>query len=757
MQTGSNVLSIQTDFGGEFVNQQMTELMKDNGIEHLIVPARTPQMNGEAEKIHSTIFGLARAMLKHANLPNRLWAECTSYAINVLNVVSINKHTGLSPFEMIYKRRPQLNNIQEFGSPAYVLDTRPTRKKLQPKSKLMTLVGIDSLIDSYRLWDRETNKVVRSKNVFFPKATKMQGNNDIPSKTAEELQQPGSDVGEEADLQAQDETTADEESSVDREEEAQEAPEAPAHRLRPKHTLRPPKRYEETNMTEILEPSNISEALNSSHAKEWEAAIKLEMEQMEANKVWTKVQLPPGKKTVKSKFIFKIKRLPGGKIDKFKVRLCAAGYSQRFGVNYDETYAPVSTHSSLRIMLALAAANRWHTAHLDVTAAFLSTPLKEEVYMEPPFPEEGGQKYKLVKSIYGLKQSAREFSILLASVITKIGFCRSNFEPCLFFRRTAQEYVAVLAYVDDLAVFASRKELIEELKKHLSQHLKITSRPLEFFLGIEISRNEQGDIKLSQGKYIDELLQRFEMVTAKSACTPLASNSNESSGDAGDFPYRCVVGSLQYLNVATRIDISFSVNLLSRRLENPSKSHCTHAKHVLRYLKGTRDTGIQYSASVQGDPASSIQVFSDSDLAGCEVTRRSTTGFVIKLCGAPVGWCSKLQRTVSLSTCESELISAVAASQQALWCKRLLKEVTGAEVVPKILIDNLSTIHVIRNPAQTRQCRHIEIKEYFLRDRCAEGDLQVEHVCTEFNEADILTKNLGKQRFIYLRSLLGLK
>lgn len=529
------------------------------------------------------------------------------------------------------------------------------------------------------------------------------------------------------------------------------------HRLRERKGLKRPERYREANTAEIIEPTNIQEALSSPQADEWRKAIQDEMTQMEVNKVWKKVDLPALQKTVKSRFVFKIKRLPGGRIERYKARLCAAGYSQKYGVNYEETFAPVSTHTSLRIMLALAAANKWVTHHIDVTSAFLSTPLKETIFLEPPFAEPDGKKYLLLRSIYGLKQSSREFSILLSKVFQSIGFSRSNTEPCLHYSTSGTDFIAALSYVDDCAIFATRVELIDKLKMEMSKHLKITSRPLEFFLGIEISRNKQGDIRLTQEKYIDELTQRFQMQYAKPACTPLASTVSESKGEPGDFPYRCAVGSLQYLNVSTRTDVSFAVNVLSRHLQNPTKSHCTYAKHVLRYLASTKHLGLQYSASIHKEPARTLEVFSDSDLAGCTDTRKSTSGHVIKLCGAPVSWTSKLQNSVSLSTCESELVSAVYASQQALWCKRFLREITGVNITPIILIDNLSTIHVIRHPAQTRKCRHIEIKEYFLRDKCAEGELQVDHISTELNQADILTKNLGKQRFTRLRDLLGIK
>jgi hypothetical protein len=298
---------------------------------------------------------------------------------------------------------------------------------------------------------------------------------------------------------------------------------------------------------------------------------------------------------------------------------------------------------------------------------------------------------------------------------------------------------------------------------------------LSYYLGIEVKQGKE-EVTLRQRAYAQKLLERAGMADCKAMATPMEERiklSKDSTAAKVDATlYRSIVGGLRWL-IHTRPDISFAVGYVSRFLEDPREDHWTAVKRVLRYVQGTLDMGIVFPKhGGQGglqlaafsdaprknqDGEQELTAFSDADMAGDVDGRRSTSGVLVFLGAAPIAWQSLKQKTVALSTCEAEYVAAATAACQVVWLRRLLCELTGVEARPPTLkMDNKPAIALAKNPVLHDRSKHIDVKFHFLRDCVDGGKIVVEFVETGRQLADILTKSLGRLRFMELRGKIGM-
>lgn len=329
--------------------------------------------------------------------------------------------------------------------------------------------------------------------------------------------------------------------------------------------------------------------------------------------------------------------------------MVAKGYTQLEGIDYNDTFSPTAKMITVRCLLALAAAQSWSLHQLDVNNAFLHGDLHEEIYMTPP-PGLRRQGENLVcrlhKSLYGLKQASRQWFAKFSTAIRLAGFAQSKADYSLFTCQKGKSFTALLIYVDDILITGNDVNAIAALKQFLHSHFRIKDLgDLKYFLGIEVSRSRKG-IFISQRKYALEILRDSGLLGAKPVSFPMEQNMKLS--DSGELlkdlsQYRRLVGRLIYLTV-TRPDITYSVHVLSRFMHAPRKPHMEAALRVLRFLKNSPGQGLFFSS--QNDL--SLRAFSDSDWAGCPVSRRSTTGYCVFLGSSLVSWRTKRQKTVSL-------------------------------------------------------------------------------------------------------------
>uniref|UniRef100_A0AAV1UHT0 Reverse transcriptase Ty1/copia-type domain-containing protein n=1 Tax=Peronospora matthiolae TaxID=2874970 RepID=A0AAV1UHT0_9STRA len=504
------------------------------------------------------------------------------------------------------------------------------------------------------------------------------------------------------------------------------------HRLPPRFGMRVQTPSKQRSI--FSEPSTFEEAVSGPDQVHWRKAIDAELDSMKLRGVFRAAKLPNGQSAIGTKWVFKIKRKADGSIEKYKARLVAKGFRQKYGIDYTETFSPVVKYVTLRMVIAITKHFGWPLDQLDVVTAFLYGVMKEKVFCAVPegVKMEGDfDCLELIKAIYGLKQASRAI---------------------VFF---------VLVYVDDVLVTGSSLEMIARTKNDLKTRFEMTdSGKCAFVLGIELLDGEDGSVTMCQRRYVDDVLKRFGMDECKAVASPVDVSSRlvpSNSASKVDVPFREAVGALMHLTTATRPDIAYAVSFVSRFMEKPQEEHWVAVKRIFRYLQGTKMHGICYKPSAKID----FRGYSDADWAGDLADRKSTSGYVFMLLGAPVSWGSKKQPSVSLSTSEAEYIALSLAIQEGKWINRLLCEIMAAanEEGPELVIreDNQSCIKMTKNPVSHGRAKHIDIKYHHIRDEVKRGEVKLESCETTLMLADIMTKELHGPRHKELTQALGIR
>lgn len=451
-----------------------------------------------------------------------------------------------------------------------------------------------------------------------------------------------------------------------------------------------------------------------------------------------------------------------GDIVKHKARLVAKGYVQRQGVDFEEVFAPVTRLETVRLLLALAAENRWEIHHLDVKSAFLNGDLQEDVYVQQPegFVKQGKEHmvYKLVKALYGLRQAPRAWYDKLNKCLVSLGFTKCPYEHAVYTKREKEEVVIVGVYVDDLLITGTSLAVIQHFKNQMSTKFDMSDLgKLSHYLGIEVMQNKEC-IELKQTAYAKKVLEKSGMAECKSTRYPMEPaiqlHKDEDGTPVDPTMFKSIVGGLRYL-VHTRPDIAFAVGIVSRYMERPTEMHFNVVKRILRYLKGTLDYGLVYS---RGNKNNMLSGYSDSDLGGQIDDRKSTGGMAFYLNESLVTWVSQKQRCVALSSCEAEFMAATAAACQGIWLRNLLGKLTDAVIGPVVLyIDNKSAIDLAKNPVFHGRSKHIDIRYHFIRECVERGEIVIKHIRTDDQRADVLTKAMATVKFERMRALLGIR
>ncbi|GJX56042.1 putative ribonuclease H-like domain-containing protein [Tanacetum coccineum] len=459
----------------------------------------------------------------------------------------------------------------------------------------------------------------------------------------------------------------------------------------------------------------------------WIEAMQDELLQFRLQKVWRLVDLPKGKHTIGTKWVYRNKKDKRGIVVRNKARLVAQGYTQEEGINYDKVFAPVARIEAIRLFLTYASFMGFIVYQMDVKSAFLYGTIKDKVYVcqppgfeDPQFPD---KVYKVEKALYGLHQAPRASYETLSTYLLENGFRRGTINKTLFIKKDKGDILLVQVYVDDIIFGSTKKSLCVEFEQMIDKRFQMSSiRELTFFLRLQVKQKDDG-IFISQDKYVVDILKKFNFVIVKTASTLIETNKallkDEEAEDVNVHLYRSIIRSLMYLT-AFRPDIMFAVCACARFQVTPKVSHLHAVKRIFRYLKGQPKLGLWYPMDSPFD----LDAFSYSDYARASLDRKSTTG----------------------ANCYGHV----------LWIQNQMLDYGFNFMNTKIHIDNESTICIVKNLVLHSKTKHIEIRHHFIRDSYEKRLIQVIKIHTDHNVVDLITKAFDVSRFNFLIASIGL-
>lgn len=495
--------------------------------------------------------------------------------------------------------------------------------------------------------------------------------------------------------------------------------------------------------------------------------MKEELRVIQDRKVWHLEELPSKVTPIGCRWVYTIKRDEYGKVVKFKARLVAQGFKQIKGESYEETFSPVVNFSVIRFFFSLLVSYcKWYHTQCDVTGAYLYAPLDENVYMsQPPGFEVPGKEdryCKLDKALYGLHQSGRQWFFEIHSVFLEIGFTKFEWCNCAYIYKSD---IILILYVDDFVIFGKSMKAVNNVISILMSHfdIKVLGRTRRL-LGVEFIETKS-DLLIHQESYITEVYNRFKQhnipihslpitkgnVFSKRDCPATAEEVNEMS----NYPYRNVLGCLSFISNRTRPDISYAVNILSQFQSNPGIVHWSALIKLLGYVNKTRNLKLNLTCN-----SPQIITYSDADFAANRDDRTSLGGQLVLLDRSPIGWRTFKEKSVSLSTMESEFIAMTEATKETIWFNRILFECFDKKIIPGkcnnpiLFVDNMATIDFVKSPIENYRSKHIDVKLFFVRELVYKNTFDLKYIRSRENLADIFTKPMTKQELEKFLSIL---
>ncbi len=554
------------------------------------------------------------------------------------------------------------------------------------------------------------------------------------------------------------------------------------------------------------EPTTHSQAMDLPEKLLWVEAESAEFKSLVdlgVFKIVDRQAVPKGTTIVPSKIVYKVKYGSNGLPARFKCRVVAKGFKQVFNVNYDLTFAPVVRGQSIKMILSIV--NQFDMEHqnFDVKTAFLygDLPDRHPVYMTPPEGWTGDPTaiWQLIKTLYGLKQSPREWNAKFDGSLTKLGWKPILSDRCVYIKKSLSgKLMLMYLYVDDTGVVfhkTDRAEWESDLKKLKLEYEIDAVGDSGWILNMKVTRDrEKRELCLSQEVYVEQMLEHFGLANCTPVSNPCVAGSLDDLLGKNQQPKLCdehnkklfqsMVGGLLYAANTTRMDICAAVGMLTPHCAKPFMHHITAAKHVFHYLAGTRTRSMIFKHSSDNESTITngketislhdhmLYAYADSNWGGSkgdhQVTKRkSTTGVLVKLFGNTVSWMSKRQSTVAKSSAEAEYQALSMCLSEILWHHKWLKEVLGYERKTTLfssvdllkeellfLSDSQSAVALCHNEGAHQRTRHIDISHHFISDWVQKGAVKLMWVPTAKQQADLLTKGVTDQTFKHLTNLL---
>jgi len=532
-------------------------------------------------------------------------------------------------------------------------------------------------------------------------------------------------------------------------------------------------------------PVSFKGATESQQSKRWLDAMKKEVADLLTNKTWEPVarcDVPVGHKIVKSRWVYALKYLRDGSIERFKARFVVRGFSQVKGVDYYHSFSATLRSTSFRILMSMAAGEKLRLEHFDVTNAFTEAEIDSLIFIEPP---EGFYKekmrdgkppvLKLKRALYGTKQASRLWQLELRKHLISIGFTNSNHDPCLFSRRDDNGGIMLLGvYVDDIIFAHNDEKLLEWFKVEFSKRFRAKHLgKLNWFLGMGIDQDQKDySVTISQQTYIKKLLEKFvpgydaNAIKHSMPCNIVTFNSlrpaetDEEREAAADLPYLQLIGSLLYNSTMVHPEISYHMSVLCSCMHDPTMECYSAAISLLQYIGHTSDhvlhftgkttvpEGIDSSLRPNIKQNAGLVAYSDASWHQPDELGRNMFGYVVYLYGGPISFCSKRMNVIARSSAEAEYAAAAATCQEVMFVRYVLADLGITINGPVVLcVDNQAAIKIAQNIGVTKHTKHFADAIHFFRHQCEHGVVIPTYVNTTFQRADGFTKLLEKGKF----------
>lgn len=748
--TGKRIKKLRCDNGKEYMNKRIFDLVKEKGILLDTCPPYVHELNGTAERYNRSIMDIARCLLTEAKIDRRFWPEVVCAAAYLKNRTLANTAELKTPYEIFFGNKPNVNHLKLYGSRVFVrVPEQRRRSKWDKKAELGILVGYDKvgyrvLINNRIIVARHVDVVEKDVNCIG-----LSDRDEFESKSEtsdDEIFDSKSDLSNDfRDAENENDKKSDEVESNDR----------------PKRNIKPPARFDDNyvyncicvNYCNVNNPKTFEEALGSSDSKNWKEAMQKEIDCLNKNKTWVLVDKPMNKKVLDVKWVYTKKDE-----NKFKARLVVRGFQQKEII--EDIYSPVAKMQTLKILLSYCCKEGLLIDQMDVETAFLNGKVKSEVYIKQAqgFENKSDKVCKLQKALYGLRESPRAWYECFDEFMKNLGFKTSKIDNCLYSMNNEKDSVYVVLFVDDLLICCKSQKTIEMIKGKFSERFCMKDMgKVKNYLGINIDYDYKNyKMFLSQKNYIESLGNKYKLENAKLYNTPMEVDLKLDLAEKteNDLKYRNLIGELMYISSGTRPDISYSVNYLSRFQNCYNETHFKYAMRILKYVYLTKDLRLMYK---KNDNVSVVDCFVDSDWAGDNLDRKSTSGYVIRFCGNVVYWKTRKQNSVTKSSTSAEYVALSEAVSELKLIKDLI-EIFDLKFENPINIyeDNSGAISIAKFGNFTKNSKYIEVHYHFVNENYLKGIIDIVKVESENNIADIFTKSLGRSKFEKFRSMLNL-
>lgn len=816
LETSNDCLKLVCDNGSEYINANLSKFLNDKGIVIQTSSPYVPQQNGFIERDFRTISEAARSMLNESKLDRKLWAEATNCAVYVLNRTSnadmtpYERWTGTKPsvgnFHMfgelaIIKHKQHTTKFQDKGEKAifigYTESFNTFRFLVKGDVKrscdcvFMNRLALSSVHDNNAEAERQAEE--DKQEVFIIPA---QSNNDNssdlhtiedPSTSTESRDQEDSSLDttpkfvdenrsyhESSTSNDHQEFASFDASTTQREATLTSTPIQTAQTPRLDSLGRPipardsagrflpntngRRKRSRANLIALQTgvgkfPKKYTEARERVDWLQWKNAMEEEMNSLDKNEVYEEIPEDTAtSKPVASRWVLTQKFNADGSICKYKGRVVAKGYTQRFGVDFTETYCPVVNTITLRMILASSQQKSLHIRQFDVKTAFLYAKLDETIFMIPPDGyKKPGKLWRLKRSLYGLRQASRMWNKTFDEFLKSLCLKSSRNDPCIYYKLSP--IIIIIIYVDDGLVCAEKEEDAKQMIRLLEQRFEIHELNLVQYRGLQLECDHEG-ITIHQSNYVQTILVEFGMQDSTPVDNPMVQvrdksvDNNERFSDQG--LYRQAVGCLIYLAESSRPDIVHAVNRVSRRVDKPCASDWKAVKRIFRYLRGQPTLGVRYQKCI-----GKMVAYCDASFADDPDTAKSTTGYVILYGDAPIHWKSQRQKLVTTASTEAEYVALCTTSKEVIWLRKIGLELGIIDPDPiKVLSDNQSAIRIARSERVTPRTRHLFAQEVYVHELVANKELDVSFVRGRDQIADFLTKAVPTGQFCAARDHL---